>query len=231
MKIWRIANPFDSRFAQAGLRGTWQPGTEATACPDCGSTRYKRIPPLTIEWEVGSDMIGDFTWVNPGQDVLVKTDVFDLLQINYLGFMSQPVKMIQISNIKSPRARSKKVSFPYQGPMLYELWITSWVHIDGRRSSIHVRTQCKSCGSIDYEIQGAEMKKHMWNKRLGELEDLYFPRTPGKGLYISDSVLEGSDIFRIHEFPAWIFCKDTIKNFMTDQKFTNVSFLEYGESF
>ena len=75
------------------------------------------------------------------------------------------------------------------------------------------------------------MKKHVWNKRLGGLEELHFPRTPGKGLYIADSDVDGSDIFRVDEFPAWIFCKDTTKDFIIAQGFTNINFLEYGELF
>lgn len=228
MKIWRIANPFDLRFAQAGLRGTWQPGTEVTPCPDCGSTRYGRISPLTVEWEEGSDVIGDFTWVSPGQDVLIKATVLDQLHIHCSGFISRPVKMIHTSNVK---ALGTKVRLPYQGPMIYELWITSRVHVDRRKSSMSVVAQCKSCGNVGYKVQDVEVKKHVWNKRHGALEELHFPRTPGKGLYIADSDVDGSDIFRVDEFPAWIFCRDTVKDFMTDQGFTNINFLEYGELF
>lgn|GEM_PF-3687154 len=73
MVIWRLADPQDYRFAAAGTRGTWEQVEPPRSSADTGA--FRRASPLVMEWEDGSDPIGDFTWVGIA-DIAVRQDVF-----------------------------------------------------------------------------------------------------------------------------------------------------------
>jgi hypothetical protein len=57
------------------------------------------------------------------------------------------------------------------------------------------------------------------------------PRITGKGIHINQEDLQGADIFGVYEVPGWIFCTERAKRTIEEQRFTNVSFLEVGETF
>ncbi|HEU4508094.1 MAG TPA: hypothetical protein VFR78_07655 [Pyrinomonadaceae bacterium] len=55
------------------------------------------------------------------------------------------------------------------------------------------------------------------------------PRTNGQGLFVNNAHLNGKDVFRVAEFPAWIMCIDPVKEFIQNRQFTNITFFEMGE--
>ena len=80
-----------------------------------------------------------------------------------------------------------------------------------------------------YEVYGVEREDATWNVKRGELVKKRVPRSLGQGIYVSKGDLKGADIFRVHEFPAWIFCTNRVKGFIEREGFTNVVFFEMGE--
>jgi hypothetical protein len=114
---------------------------------------------------------------------------------------------------------------------LYNLWVTTWVHADLERSSIKLIQDCPTCGQKAYEVEGIETSKHRWDRIKKELITVHMPRITGKGIHINQEDLQGADIFGVYEVPGWIFCTERAKRTIEEQRFTNVSFLEVGETF
>lgn len=234
MKIWRLANPHDDAYARCILRGAWALQHDGGGiCSECGTSAYRRVPPLILEWEPGSNVIGDFNWPDAGQSVAVTRHAFDLLSEHFRGFSAGPVQMTEEPQLpaETDKYAGLRVRLPYDGPELYELWIDAVVGVDRQRSSIKQKLNCKVCGSTIYSVEGVEEKKSRWNRTTMKLEPVEHPREPGKGLYIQQKKLLEREIFRTQEFPSWILCTDSVRELMVARRFSNISFLEYGETF
>jgi len=232
MRIWHFADPHDFRFADASRRGTWAPSFSPGPCPECGATQQRRVPPLVIEWEPGSEIVGDFTWPGFGSEVVVTEQVLKAFSKRFSGFEPGPVEMFEEPDLDPEVEQKSRVWLPYQGPKLFELLTTDWVHLDPDRSSIKPsKPKCSTCGSEAFELEGVEERRSRWDKVRKELVRLDTPRLPGKGVYIADCDLDGTSVFRIHEQPGAVFCTDPVRDFVREGRFTNVSFLEMGETF
>lgn len=231
MRCFRLYDPQDCRFAQAGRLGAWYPSPSPGACPECGASRQRRVPPLIIEWLPGSDRVGDFVW--PGGDVVVAQPVRDALEKTYRGFELKPVEMRQDPKLKRPgrirKGTEPRVWLPYEGPALYELWVTAWVHADLELSTIRQVEACATCGHSAYEVGGVEVRKARWDAAKKELVPVHSPRRPGEGIYVHEDDLQGADIFGVHELPGWVLCTARVRALVEDLRFTNVSFLEVGD--
>jgi hypothetical protein len=231
MRIWRFADPGDYRFAQASRRGSWSPS--AGPCPECGASSQKRIQPLILEWEPGADVVGDFTWSGFGSDIAVTERVAEDLR-SFGGFQPGPIEMIQsleLSASDGVRPTRPRVSLPYQGPQLYELWVTQNVHLDLEKSSVRLIKACGTCGHRQYEVDGIERRELTWDAERGESVRAHIPRSQGKGLFVAAHVLAETAIFRTLEFPTWVLCTDRVKELVTQNGFTNVTFLEIGDRY
>lgn len=220
MKIWRFSDPVDDSYARASRRGTWE-GTE-------------RVQPLVIEWEPGSDVIGDFTWPGFDSDIVVTNRVAEVFRESQVaGVELGPVEMVESAEDAQRRSRKRRVTLPYQGPALWDLWVTTWVRADVEQSSIRVVRDASS-GTEHYEVEGAERWEAVWDPDRMELVKKRHPRVPGQGLLIIAGIagdsLRGATIFRVAQFPAWIFCTDAVRELVEKNQFSNVSFLEMGET-
>jgi hypothetical protein len=228
--IWTLEDPRDAQFAEAGCRGAWSDGLY---CPECRGSTEERIQPLILEWRAGSDRIGDFTCTGVCSGFAVSEQAGKALQRYFKGFELGPVKMIQGTKLKKPKRVTKRtkprVWLPYAGPMLYELWVTTWVHMDRERTSAKLVRCCNRCGNERYELSGAESHTSRWNVRTMALDHFHTARVPGQGLYVRSGDLADADIFGVREFSGWIFCTDRVKKFVEEQQFTNVTFWEHGE--
>jgi len=229
-RVYRLVDPFDQRFADAGRHGTWYPDPGPGVCPECGSSQQRRVPPLRIEWLPGSDLIGDFTW--PGGDIVVLQRVRDALEKDFHGFEFGPIEMWQAPRIQRPRRATKRtkprVWLPYEGPPLSELWIQTWVHTDLGRSSVRLVKVCSTCDRKFYEVTGVERRKSRWDPVAKGLVEVHTPRAEGEGIYVHRKDLQDCDIFGVCEFPIWALCTEGMKAFIQERQFTNVSFLEVG---
>src|SRR6266498_180348 len=209
MKIYHFHNPYDYRFAQALRRGTWYP-KGATICPECNTSRQKRVSPLIIEWEPGSDVIGDF--VCPGDDELVLTQkVRDVFERQFQEIEFGPVEFWQEPRLKQPKKitpRSKpRVWLPYTGPALWDVIPMKSCNLNHAKSGVSIVKECRTCGKTIY-------KTPPWNQRH---------------LVVDPATWNSENIFHIHEYSGGIFCTERVKGFVEKSGFTNISFLEDGE--
>jgi hypothetical protein len=235
MNIWFVSEPRCSTFAYFSRLGSWKPyDAERGLCPKCTSPRTaERIPPLVIQWEPGSDALGDFTWALGAPEVVITARVTDLLLSEFQGFKPSRVVMQQDPEITQGRRRSKqsepRVWLPYDGPPLRELWVTRHLNADRSRSTVREALNCACCGRINYEVRGVESRSSRFDQQKKQLVEVHVPRVPGQGIYVHEGDLGGADFFEVVEFPDRVLCTDRAKRFIEEQRFTNVAFLEVGD--
>lgn len=101
MRVWCFTDPWDGSFAYASHVGTWSE-------PEKGRAR-ERTQPLVIEWEPGSDVIGDFTWLQFSPEIVVATQrVGRALLQRFRGFELGPVEMIQNPKLRRPQRITRR---------------------------------------------------------------------------------------------------------------------------
>jgi len=186
----------------------------------CMACRAIERPPLELEWDVGSDLVGDF--VAAGAPIIARLKVADELTQHFKGFTTRPVNFPEHPNLMRPkppkRTRKKRVWLPYEGPPLCEIVVTQEVDLLPQ-SSVEYESVCKECGRPAYRsFNGIE-------KRRGQL---ITPRIPGQGLFVSKKSLAGCDFFKPRN-SGLTLCTDRVKEFMEQRGYTNIGFLEVGE--
>jgi len=212
MKLWRFSDPCKYEYARASRRGSW------------AGSPSRRVQPLIIEWEPDSDVVGDFTWPGFDSDIIVKETVAKVLQAaNVPGFELGPVQMQENSEPAKRRSRKRRVKLPYSGPQLWELWVTAWTNLDSARSTVTEIT--KEDGVRHFEVSGVQHLEQAWDQERAELVTVLHPRVEGEGVIVP----QAQGIFRVREFPAWVFCTDDVKRLIEEHEFTNVRFLEMGD--
>lgn len=182
---------------------------------------------MVIAWEPGSDEIGDFTWPGFDSEVVVTDAVLDELRPSS-GFDPGPVEVVEDAD--ASKKRGKRVEVPYRGPSLHELWVTVSVSLDRDRSSAELEHACPTCGAERWELYGVERWDSHFDQELKELVRTKTERLPNAGVFVRESELAGADVFRVREFPAWVFCTDSVRKAVEKAGFSNVSFLEMGET-
>lgn len=205
MKLYRFEDPYDEKFARAFTLGTWEP-KDAKLCQECGHGTEKRVPPLIIEWQDSTDLVGDFTF--PGMDdEMVVTDRIrrELLSQKFGPITFRPLRMHQKPKSKQS-GRTKRVLLPYKGESLWELQPHVWASLNLERSKVKFKGKCGTCGFHHYKL----------------------PRSLKK-FFVTSATRKNSRIFRIRELPNWFFCTEEVKTFVESQGCTNVSFELMGE--
>ncbi|WP_061249644.1 hypothetical protein [Leptospira alstonii] len=230
--IWRISEFIDPIYAECWLRSPAKL-VEPFPCSLCGiGGKYDEAPsPLVIEWEEGSDHIGDFSWPSGGR-VVVKETVFRALNEIVGELSSGPVEMVQDPKLRPPVRKTKRkprVYLPYQGPPLVELIVDKQVPFLSQTTT-KIIDQCEECRRVRRELVGVEVKEHLWNASSQKLISVYKPRESGKGLFVSSSDIGSNAIFfRVDEFSNAILCSDKMKKILQEKGFSNIDFLAYGE--
>lgn len=197
--------------------------------------RPAATPPdvLDFEWEYGSDVIGDFTWVATVR-VVVTERVRQSLSDNFTGFVFAPVEMRQDSKLKKPIGPNKRtrrrVWLPHEGPPLSELWVTHWVHADPERSSLRSEGLDPARDEQRYAVEGIEVARWRWDQVKQEMVRWRVPRAAGRGIFVDERALEGAAIFRLHEQPGLVLCTERMMRYIEQEGFTNVTFLEAGDT-
>lgn len=215
MKLWRFSDPSDYRYARAGRHGgTWQEGEP-----------WRRAKPLSIVWLPDSDVVGDFTWPGFDTDIAITERVGKTFhEAEVAGFELAPVEMVENSEASKRASKKPRVKLPYAGPQLWDLWVTAWAELDRERSTVKLIGK-QPDGTEQYEVAGVERREAIWNQQRMDLVKTRHPRIEGQGLFVRSD----TGVFRIAEFPGWIFCTDEVKQLIESHDFTNVSFLEMGD--
>ena len=230
MRIYRLKRPILVDCADVAPVGD----IGYIACESCRYyISYPKPNKRVVEWLEGSAVICSFVW--PARlvaEVLVTQEVRDTLQDYGVEFL--PVEFYQDPKLKKPKRITKRtkprVWLPYEGPPLYDLWITTWVHADLERSSLHLVKVCPVCGHKVYAVEGIEERKHRYDRIKKDLVEIHTPRAEGQGVYIHQADLGRAGIFRLYEMPGWILCTERVKAVIEECGFTNVWFLEVGET-
>lgn len=209
-RLYCPEDPHDCSFAQASRLGTWYPESGPGICAECGVSTQKRVAPLIIEWEPGSDLVGDFTWPGVGDEIVVKQRVREVLEARFRGLAFFPVEMYQHPKLKRPDKANKRskprVWLPYEGPTLWDLQTSVTCGIDLQRSSVSIERQCQTCRRVIFR----------------------FPRWQDRSLVIDPTTWNGEDVFRIRELPVLVVTEE-VKHLIEGESFTNVRFWLVGE--
>ena len=155
------------------------------------------MPPLLIEWDPDSDIIGDFSWSGFGFELVARLNVAQALVQEFTGFRIESVQMVEPS-VGLRRRKKKMVSLPYEGPELCELWIDRWFRLDEKASSLNLERVCGTCGFRFY--------------------------TPKREGLVLERPTDAPAFFRLEQFPAWVFVSSEVKQHIEATGFTNVAF-------
>lgn len=180
-----------------------------------------------IAWEPGSDKIGDFTWPGFDSEVVVTDAVIDELR-PFSGFESGAVEVVE--DVDSSKKRGTCVDLPYSRPRVHELWVTASVNLDRDRSAAELEHACPTCAAERWELYGVERWDSHFDHDMKQLVRMRTERLPDAGVFVRETQLGGVDVFRVREFPAWVFCTDSVREVVRKASFSNVSFLEMGET-
>jgi len=212
MKLWNLDVPLGSMYAQ--LQSIYTP-PEEIHCETCNRSKNSE---LVVEWEDGSDLIGDF--IACGARIVAKKKIVDDITKNFKGVFKRKIHYFdhpQLYKKKSKKIR-KRIWLPYEGPELCEIDVVKEVDLH-ESSTVVIDEICSKCGGIIYGgINGVEINDSSHS----------IPRISGKGLFVDADELDGYDIFKI-KYTWIILCTDNFKTFVESNCYTNVQFLEYGE--
>jgi hypothetical protein len=186
-----------------------------------------RAQPLILVWEPGSDLVGDFVWPGFGSEVVAAGQVFAAFESSFAGFERGPIEMVEEPDLG--RVGEPRVTLPYEGPTLYELWTTAWANADVDRSTIRLDRRCGTCGTEFWEVNGVEHWDSVFDPNQRQLVRSRVGRDPQSGIYLRRKDLAGADVFRVAQFPGWVFCTDPVRVLVHERRFTNVDFLEMGD--
>jgi len=175
----------------------------------------QRVRPLIIEWEPGSDVVGDFSWAGFGSEIVVTLIAGERLAERFAGFELSPVNMIPG---ESTSGGAPRVSLPYKGPPVRDLFVTASVPFDPVRSTF----------DADGTPVGVERYELSVDRRTRKAEWRHVARVPGRGVFVRRRDIEGLDIFKVRGL-NWNFCTDRVRDFVRESGFTNVDFREVGE--
>ncbi len=215
--IWKIQVPVGLGFAELNRHYTKPQGEE---CAKCGSIVDPKHDPLTVEWDDGSNKVGDF--VHAGADIVLRKLVAERLRDVATGFDTASIKFFDHPNLHKPISiqdeSESRIWLPYDGPPLCQLLVTRKVPLSDR-STVEVANHCDACGAIQYKrIIGVEKKTRAFSK----------PRISGQGLFVCAADLNGDDVFTPIGTSLKL-CTNTVKEFIENEGFTNVELLEYGD--
>lgn len=215
-KAWALWIPTGDEYAS--MVPLYDESTEMPVlCGLCARTTIER---LLVEWDDGSDVVGDF--VHAMGRIVVQSRVANRLLKHFTGFKKGAVEMYDHPNLRLPkrvtRRTARRVWLPYDGPKLCELVISREVPLHPK-STVEIEFVCRLCGRIQCKAFLGVAEKSL---------EKTIRRKQGKGLFFRKQDLKGSDLFR-PKCTGWNLCTDRAKQFMRKEGYTNIEFLEVGD--
>lgn len=200
MKIFRLGDlKRDYSFAQPSIVGSWTPGGDL--CKACQYTPQTHAEPLLVEWEEGSDVIGDFSW--QGSTMIVLDRVKTFLERNNFECRFGVVQVVPLS--EKVKKKAVRVPFPYDGPTLSWLIPTEQIPLDEEPSGVTLQSECPQCGNKEYSLRR-------------------------EGIVISRKALSNRKMFRITQFgkSKATFVTQSAADLLREVGFTNFHCNEAG---
>ncbi len=140
MKLFLLEDPdLAERFARYTYSGTW---TEGVLCGNCRRATSELIPPLIVEWEEGSNVLGDFAWCGGTYRCVVPQQTRDRL-----AFLNPDTRWgrVRVNPPERKRARHPRIPYPYTGPRLW--WPIPKHRVFINRAEAR-KIQCPECGQF-----------------------------------------------------------------------------------
>lgn len=135
-----------SRFAYFAAIGTWKDLRDP--CAACGWHWQTLGPPLVVQWEPSSTVVGDFSWDGPtGYTFIVRDHVAEELRRLKFECSFSPV------TYERPERKRNTVPFPYRGPKMLWVQCTQAVDLDMKASRVKLESSCDACGRNDYTFR------------------------------------------------------------------------------
>jgi len=217
-KIWLLNDPMDDHFASAARVGTWKKI----------SGKDIRVSPLVLEWQRGSEIVGDFLWPSFEGDIAVVERVFRELQERFGGIEARPVKVIRPKWRRRQR-RSKNGSLTIWSQDFHFVDVRLLHQVDWDWDKSCIRTTEEE-GQIIHEVLGGERLKVEVDPETFEVRSQRLLRVEGGGIFVKASLLEGHSFFKVSQ-SKWNLCTDAVRHFILEKGYTNVDFCEVGELF
>ncbi len=198
MKFYLLDDPqIPAKYAMFSHLGTWS--SNYKYCKSCDLHSQKLIEPLLVEWEPGTDVIGDFSWC--GYTMIVRDQVKQFFDDQKLNCWYGNIQVVS----PKEKSRMKRVSYPYEGPKLYWAISKNRVLLNEEKSGVKLEIDCKVCGQKDYTFKqkGIVINKSDWK---------------GEKMFLVDQFGKSKATFVIEPF-----LKELIF-----QKFTNFTYMESG---
>ncbi len=197
-KIFLIDDPANPEFARFAAVGTWSPGI---VCPECRGATSLKVTPLLVQWDIGSDKIGDFSWSM--YTCIVTEKVVRSFREDDLECEFRAAEVI--APTERMRKRDARVPFPYEGPKLKWLVANRVVNLDEEINGIAIKRICTTCCRI-------------------------YKTVKTNGIVIDQSNLGDASIFRIasNGRSDAIFVTEDAKLTIESHGFTNIAFREAG---
>ena len=129
------------------------------SCEACGAATVPQTFAIQVEWDDGSDLLGDF--VHAGAKIVTRRTIGETLQTRFGGITLGEVAMPDHPNLRRPKRVTKRtprrIWLPYEGP---ELCYLDPVDVDlDPSSTIEIDKHCQECGTIRYrKLNGVEVK-------------------------------------------------------------------------
>lgn len=142
-------------FASFACVGTW---SDDRICSVCGEASARLSEPLQIEWDDGTDQIGDFSW--GGYNCVVRDAARSFLESHAFELKFGEVQVVA----PTERTRRPRVEFPYRGPTLSWPTPLSRLRLDEERSGVQLLSDCLSCGQRRYTFRrdGIAFRRSTW---------------------------------------------------------------------
>jgi hypothetical protein len=127
------------------------------SCRWCGAEFENLTEPLQIQWQPGSDRMGDFS-VCAGQ-IVVLPEVRIFLENNNYRCRFRETEVVA----PEARKRNKVVPFPYEGPPLTWIEATDRVSLDVERSGVRLMEGGCTEGIYEYKYDGLVMRREAFS--------------------------------------------------------------------
>ena len=168
-------------FASFSHVGTW---TDGKICDACGQGTSRLTEPLLIEWDPGSDRIGDFSWC--GYSFVVPPGVVTYFEQNSLACSFGRTQVIK----PTEKTKLPRVPYPYQGVRLSWAIGESMVNMDVDRSGTQLDSDCAQCGQRHYTFvrQGIVVPISEWH---GQAVFLLKQFEKSGAMFVTEDTLQG----------------------------------------
>jgi hypothetical protein len=160
MNFYWLNDPMTpDEYAMFSAIGTWP---EGHSCPECRTGPAAPIPPLIIEWEPGTALIGDFSWGVGSNLFAVREQMEHFFSANGFSLNYYPIAVSKPTTM----SKKKRVGFPYTGPTLKWSLPRKSLPLDEAKSRLILKKICSTCGHkiwADREEERWHIPKSDWN--------------------------------------------------------------------